>query len=112
MDKFENLIKNLRKNLTEPEKILWSLLRNRRFCNCKFRRQVQVGKYIADFVCYEKQLIIELDGRQHLTPENIEADKIRTKYLNERSFQVVRYNNTDILNNLETVLQDLWSKLQ
>ena len=112
MKNLKNLVKNLRKNMQEPEKILWARLRDRRFNNYKFRRQVQIGKYIVDFVCYEKQLIIELDGRQHLTPENIREDKIRTKYLEERTFKVLRYYNTDILNNIDCVLQDLWDKLQ
>ena len=112
MKDLKNIVKSLRKNLQEPEKILWSKLRDRRFKNYKFRRQVQIGKYIVDFVCYEKQLIIELDGRQHLTPENLKNDEIRTKYLEERTFKVIRYYNTDILNNIESVMQDLWDKLQ
>jgi very-short-patch-repair endonuclease len=53
-----------------------------------------------------------LDGRQHLTPENIKEDKIRTKYLEERTFKVVRYYNTDVLNNIDVILQDLWDRLQ
>ena len=112
MKNLKNLVKNLRKNMQVPEKILWSKLRSRRFLNYKFRRQVQIGKYIVDFVCYEKHLIIELDGRQHLTPENIREDEIRTKFLEERTFKVLRYYNTDILNNIDCVLQDLWDKLQ
>ena len=112
MKNLKNLAKNLRKNMQEPEKILWSKLRNRRFKNYKFRRQVQIGKYLVDFVYYEKQIIIELDERQHLTPENIKEDEIRTKYLEERTFKVVRYYNTDVLNNIEIVMQDLWDKLQ
>ena len=112
MKNLKNLAKNLRKNMQEPEKILWSKLRSRRFQNYKFRRQVPIGKYIVDFVCYEKHLIIELDGRQHLTPENIREDDIRTKFLEERTFKVLRYYNTDILNNIDCVLQDIWDKLQ
>ena len=112
MKNLKNLVKNLRKNMQEPEKILWSKLRDRRFKDYKFRRQVQIGKYIVDFVYYEKQIIIELDERQHLTPENIKEDEIRTKYLEERTFKVVRYYNTDVLNNIEIVMQDLWDKLQ
>ncbi len=112
MKNLKNLVKNLRKNMQEPEKILWSRLRDRRFKNYKFRRQVQIGRYIVDFVCYERQLVIELDGRQHLAPENIIEDERRTKYLEERTFKVVRYYNTDVLNNIESVLQDLWDRLQ
>ena len=112
MNNFKHLARNLRKGMHEPEKILWAKLRDRRFKSYKFRRQVQIGKYIVDFVCYEKHLIIELDGRQHLSPENIIEDKQRTKYLEERTFKVIRYYNTDILNNIELVMQDLWDKLQ
>jgi len=111
MKNLSDLVKTLRHNQTEPEQIIWHILRNRSFCNCKFRRQVQIGNYIADFVSYEKMLIIELDGREHLTPENIEYDKKRTKELNTRGFKVIRYYNSDILNNLNNVLEDLWNEL-
>lgn len=112
MHDIQFFVKNLRHNLTDPEKILWHYVRNRRFANYKFRRQVPIGKYIADFVCYEKRLIIELDGREHIEAKNLVHDKIRTQYLNERGFKVVRYYNTDVLNNIDTVLLDLWNKLQ
>jgi len=112
MKNLRQLSKNLRKNSQIPEQIMWSKLRGRRFCNYKFRRQVQIGDYIVDFICYEKNLIIELDGRQHLTPENIVADEKRAQYLSERNFKIIRYYNTDILNNIDLVLQDLWEKLQ
>ena len=112
MKNLKPILKNLRQNMQIPEKILWEKLRGRRFKNYKFRRQAQIGKYIVDFVCYEKQLVIELDGRQHLTSENIIADEIRTKYLEERTFKVIRYFNADVLNNIDWVMQDLWDKLQ
>lgn len=112
MKNLKQLSKNLRKNSQLPEQIMWAKLRGRRFCNHKFRRQVQAGNYIVDFICYDKNLIIELDGRQHLTPENMEADNIRTQYLLEHNFKIARYYNTDVLNNIESVMQDLWEKLQ
>ncbi len=112
MQDIKSFVKNLRHNLTDPEKILWHYIRNRRFSNYKFRRQVLIGKYIADFVCYEKMLVVELDGREHLESENIIHDELRTRYLNKRGFKVVRYYNTDILNNISSVLQDLWNNLQ
>ncbi|MBI4383414.1 MAG: DUF559 domain-containing protein [Nitrospinae bacterium] len=58
--------KKLRKNSTDVERKLWRMLRSRQLENCKFRRQESVGKYIADFICYEKRLIVEVDGGQHL----------------------------------------------
>ena len=112
MQDIQSFVKKLHHNLTDPEKILWHYIRNRRFSNYKFRRQVLIGKYIADFVCYEKMLIIELDGREHLESKNVVHDEIRTKYLNERGFKVVRYYNTDVLNNINSVLLDLWNYLQ
>ncbi len=71
--------KQLRHTLTDAERLLWSRLRNRQFFHLKFRRQQPVGPYIADFVCMEKALIIELDGGQH--GERIAYDARRTAFL-------------------------------
>ena len=111
MKDFSELVKHLRHNQTLPEQIIWHVLRNRSFSNTKFRRQVLIGQYIADFVSYEKMLVIELDGREHLSKEHLEYDKERTIELNNRGFTVIRYYNNDVLNNLDNVLEDLWSRL-
>ena len=97
--------KQLRKNSTEPEKILWHYLRNRRFFGYKFRRQFTVGNYIVDFICLEKNLVIELDGREHLESDALEYDKKRTEFLNNRGLRVLRFYNTDIFNNIDSVLE-------
>ena len=107
----KKLVKDLRKNQTLPEQIFWHKIRARRFSNYKFRRQVQIGNYIVDFVCYEKNLIVELDGREHLTDESLEYDKTRTEYLQSRGFRVLRYFNKDVFNNIDNVLLDLWNNL-
>jgi 5,10-methenyltetrahydrofolate synthetase len=107
-----NFAKTLRKNLTLPEKILWYHLRNRGFLGYKFRRQVQIDDYIADFICFEARIIIELDGRQHLTDENLLYDQKRTEYLAEQYFRVIRFFNTDILNNIDLVLEKLKMELE
>ena len=112
MKDLTKLVKNLRHNQTIPEQILWKALRSRRFGGFKFRRQVQIGNYIVDFICYDKNLVIELDGREHLTPEKLEYDAKRTVFLQERNYRIVRYYNTDVFNHLEDVLQDLWERLQ
>ena len=105
-------VKELRQNQTIPEQILWSILRNRRFFDLKFRRQAAIdNKYIADFVCYEKKVIIELDGREHLEKENIIKDNNRTQYLEENGFKVIRFYNTDILKRLDNVLMFLYNEL-
>ena len=107
----KKLVKDLRKNQTLPEQIFWHKIRARRFSNYKLRRQVQIGNYIVDFVCYEKNLIVELDGREHLTDESLEYDKTRTVYLQSRGFRVLRYFNKDVFNNIDNVLLDLWNNL-
>ena len=107
----KKLVKDLRKNQTLPEQIFWHKIRARRFSNYKLRRQVQIGNYIVDFVCYEKNLIVELDGRDHLTDESLEYDKTRTVYLQSRGFRVLRYFNKDVFNNIDNVLLDLWNNL-
>ena len=99
-----NNSKELRSNQTDCENILWNYLRAKRLNNIKFRRQVAIGKYIADFVNLWKKLIIELDGSQHLNEENIIYDKIRTEYLKQHGYTVLRFYDNDILNNIEAVL--------
>jgi very-short-patch-repair endonuclease len=85
--------KKLRKDMTEAEGKLWSALRSRRFENFKFRRQVPIGKYIADFVCLERRLIVEVDGSQH---EDSDNDKVRDNWLKSQDFHVLRFRNHDI----------------
>ena len=96
-----NQAKMLRKNMTEQEKVLWNLLRNNQFYGLKFRRQVPIGNYVADFVCEMHNVIIELDGGQHNEPENIEKDKQRTDFLESKGYKIIRFWNNEIDNNLE-----------
>ena len=105
MNNKTQLARNLRKNSTKQELILWKLLRNHRINNLKFKRQYPIGNYIVDFVCKEKWLIIELDGGQHNEPNNISYDEERTKYLNNRGYRVLRFWNTDIDKNLKGVYE-------
>ena len=97
--------KALRRRQTDAERLLWRHLRDRRFAGYKFRRQVSIGNYIADFVCLRYMLIIEVDGGQHL--EQQEYDDIRTCYLESLGFKVIRFWNNDVLGNLADVLDAL-----
>ena len=97
--------KELRQNQTDTESILWHYLRNRSLNNIKFRRQVPIGKYIADFVCMEKRLVVELDGSQHLENNNLEYDEKRTQYLNSLGYKVIRIYNNDISKNINSILE-------
>ncbi len=93
--------KQLRQIMTDAERLLWSILRNRGLNNRKFKRQVPVGPYIADFVCESAMLIIELDGGQHAT--QIDKDLQRTRWLESQGFRVARFLNNEVLQNLAGV---------
>ena len=95
--------RDLRKNQTDTEQILWLQLRNRRFLNYKFRRQFPIESYIVDFICLELKLVIELDGSQH--NNQIDKDIERILFLNQRGFKLVRFWNNDLYNNLEGTLE-------
>lgn len=97
--------KELRKNMTDAENILWYYLRNRQLNNLKFRRQEAIENYIVDFVCYEKKIVLELDGSQHLEEKHFEYDKVRDEFLLKAGFRVLRIYNTEIFNNIEGVIE-------
>ncbi len=99
--------KKLRKNMTDAENTLWYYLRDKQLNNLKFRRQEAIGKYIADFVCYEHKLIIELDGGQHNTENVISNDEIRKKFLESSGFTVLRFWNNEIFENIEGVIDKI-----
>jgi very-short-patch-repair endonuclease len=93
--------RQLRRNQTDAEKMLWSKLRDRALNGYKFRRQVPVGHYIADFLCQEVMLIVELDGGQHA--EQQKYDQRRTHWLESQEFNVMRFWNNDVLLNIDGI---------
>ncbi len=95
--------KKLRKEMTDVEKRLWFRLRDRRLENLKFRRQMPIGPYVADFICLEQRVIVELDGGQHA--EQADSDAQRTAWLNGQGFKVLRFWNNEVLENLAGVLE-------
>ena len=106
-----NNAKNLRSDMTIFERKLWTRLRAKRFMNIKFKRQVPIGVYIADFVCKDKKLIIELDGSGHLETAQQEHDINRDSYLKSQGYEILRFYNNDIENNLEEVLEVIRQKI-
>lgn len=111
MNNQKQIARNLRKNQTLQEQIMWKLLRNRQLSNYKFRRQYVIGKYIVDFVCREKKLIIEIDGGQHNEQKNIEYDKERTEFFEHEGYRVIRFWNNDINKNLEGIYKKILESL-
>ena len=91
----------LRTRMTDAERKLWFALRDRRFARFKFRRQVPIGPFIADFVCFEARVVIEVDGGQHA--ESLQ-DQRRDRWLAANRFRVLRFWNNEVLSNLEGVL--------
>jgi very-short-patch-repair endonuclease len=91
----------LRRRMTDAERKLWFKLRDRRFARFKFRRQVPIGQYIADFVCFDARLIIEVDGSQHASSMR---DKLRDHWFIANGFRVLRLWNNDVLSNPEGVV--------
>lgn len=103
--------RDLRKNQTDAERMLWAHLRDRRLKGKKFRRQQPVGRFFLDFYCPEARLAIELDGGQHDTPEQKAYDQSRTKELHARGITVLRYWDHEVWNNLESILKTIWKAL-
>ena len=101
--------KTLRHALTEAELDLWQLLRSRQISDLKFRRQVPVGPWIADFVCFEHMLIVEADGSQHAESRH---DELRDADLRRRGFRILRFWNNDILANPNGVLEKILSETE
>jgi len=99
--------RTLRNNMTDQERKIWSILRNRQFYGYRFLRQYCIGNYIVDFICKEKKIIIEIDGGQHNQRADINYDKIRTDYLSTKGYNVIRFWNNDVDNNIEGVYQKL-----
>jgi very-short-patch-repair endonuclease len=101
VNRTQRFAKQLRKDMTDAEKKLWYALRDRRFENFKFRRQVPIGKYIADFVCQDCKLIVEVDGSQH---EGSVHDRERDAWLTSVGYRVLRFWNIDTFKALDGTL--------
>ncbi len=100
----------LRKNATDAEQLLWSILRNRQAASFKFRRQYVFGNYILDFYCPEVKLAIEVDGGQHVN--QAAYDRTREEVLASNGIKVLRFWNNEILVNLEAVVEMVWKELE
>jgi very-short-patch-repair endonuclease len=98
----------MRSEPTDAEAAMWRLLRDRRLARYKFRRQVPFQNFILDFVCFEKQFIVEIDGSQHADSEQ---DSARNAVLAAAGFRVERYWNNEVLQQPSAVLEDIFAKL-
>ena len=97
-------VRQLRREQTDAEKLLWYCLRSRQLCDLKFRRQYPLGPYVLDFYCHEYKLGVELDGGQHYESAGIQHDEERQVFLTSHSIHTLRFSNRDVLQHLESVL--------
>ncbi|MXY79836.1 MAG: endonuclease domain-containing protein [Chloroflexi bacterium] len=102
--------RQLRRDATDAEQRLWSVLRDRQLAGDKFRRQTPIGPYIADFLCMQRRLVIELDGGQH--QQRADSDRERTRFLESRGYRVLRFWNNDVFDDLESVVDAIRLELQ
>lgn len=109
--KLKQLSRNLRNNLTDAEKLLWSKIRMKQLKDCQFYRQKIIGKYSVDFYCHSAKLAIELDGGQHYSDEGMEKDRARDAYLASLGVKVLRFSDKEMMMNTDGVLKTIWSCL-
>ena len=109
LSKSTHMAKILREQSTTAERLLWQQLRSKQLEGYKFRRQEPIGRYIVDFVNYEKRIVIELDGGQHAIDK--ENDQIRDNWLKAEGFKVLRFWNNEVFENLEGVLEVMRKEL-
>ena len=105
----KRIARNLRRNQTDAEQTLWGALRNSRLQGLKFRRQAPMGRFVADFICHDRKLVIEIDGGQHIREQ--EDESARTKFFKGEGYRVIRFCNNEVLENLSGVLEKLTQEL-
>ena len=97
----------LRRDLTDCERTIWSAIRTHRLNGFAFRRQTPIGPYIADFVCHQAHLVIEIDGGQHYGTQQVRRDERRDAFLAAKGFRVLRFSNHDVMTNRSGVLETI-----
>jgi very-short-patch-repair endonuclease len=101
------IARDLRKGMTDAERVVWAMLRARRLRHWKFRRQYRVERYVLDFYAPLLRLAIELDGAVHFTEEARRADALRDAFLSEKGIRVLRFENREVIANPGHVLREI-----
>ena len=104
--------RDLRNNMTDAEKCLWSKLRAKQILGLQFYRQKPLLNFIVDFYCPAANLVIECDGGQHFTDEGLEADRVRDEVLAELGLIVLRFNNDQVMGEIDGVVEQICKKLK
>jgi very-short-patch-repair endonuclease len=109
--KLKEYAKNLRRNMTDAEKLLWSKIRGKQLKGYQFYRQKPIGDYIVDFYCPKADIIIEVDGGQHYSTEGKQKDEVRDNYIGKLGLRVLRFSDRDVFENLDGVMEVIWRYL-
>ena len=108
-DRLLSFARNLRREQTDVERRLWQTLRAGRLGGAKFKRQQPIGQYIVDFVCFERRLVVELDGGQH--QDQVGYDRARDAWFIENGFKILRFWNNDVMQNFGGVVERILSEI-
>jgi very-short-patch-repair endonuclease len=103
--------RQLRRNRTAAERRLWRQLRELKQAGFKFRQQVPIDHFIVDFACLSERLIVEVDGGTHSTEDELRRDARRERYLNDQGFRILRVWNSDVMQNMEGVMDTIVAAL-
>jgi very-short-patch-repair endonuclease len=110
--KLKQAARELRKNMTDAERLLWSKLRKKQLKGLMFTSQKTLGRYIVDFYCYKVNLVIEVDGSQHYSTDGIEYDKVRDECLKNQELKTLGFTNLDVLENIDGVIEVIERNLE
>ena len=108
----KTIASNLLRHQTNAERILWTRLRSKQIAGVKFRRQQAIGPYIVDFINNESRLIIEIDGGQHNRDTIRNKDRQRTVWLRQKGYNVIRFWDNEVLQNIDGVLEKILATLK
>ena len=103
--------RNLRVNMTDSEQVLWKRLRGKQLRSVQFYRQKPIGQFIVDFYAPRAKLVVEVDGSQHFDPKHAKEDKSRTAALEQQGIRVLRFNNLQVLQELDAVVEAIYLAL-
>ena len=101
----------LRKNMTDAERLVWSRIRRKQLNGLQVYRQRIIGNYIVDFYCPKAKLVIEIDGGQHFMEEGLKKDAVRDVWINNQGFTVLRFSDEEVLSNLDGVIEKIYGNM-
>jgi very-short-patch-repair endonuclease len=103
--------RQLRRNMTDGEQVMWARLRKKQLLGVQFYRQKPIGRYIVDFFAPKAKLVVEVDGSQHFAEDHVLSDNQRDTYLSNLGLLVLRFNNLQVLRETDAVVEVIWSRL-